>query len=45
MTSVVDQHRFNANPHPEPNFHFVANSDPDQHQTDAYPQHIYISYV
>jgi hypothetical protein len=39
MTSVVDQHRFNANPHSEPNFHSVANVDPDQHQTDANPYH------
>ncbi len=40
-TSVVDQHRFDAEPDPDPNFHFDAGPDPDQdpdldwHQNDA----------
>jgi hypothetical protein len=40
-TSVMDQHRFDAEPDPDPNYHFDADPDPDQgpdldrHQNDA----------
>jgi hypothetical protein len=38
-TSVVDQHRVDANPDPHPNFHVdaVPDTDRDRHQNDARP--------
>ncbi len=39
--SVVDRHRFDADPDPDPNFHVDASqgpdSDPDWHQNYAVP--------
>jgi hypothetical protein len=39
LTSVVDRHRFDADPDPYPNFQFDADPDPDSnwHQNDADP--------
>jgi hypothetical protein len=39
LWGVVDQHRFDADPDPGPNFHVDADSgpDPDWHQNDADP--------
>jgi hypothetical protein len=36
-TSVVDRHRFDAYPCPDPNFSIDANPDSDWHQNDADP--------
>jgi hypothetical protein len=33
--SVVDRHRFDANPDPDPNFHVDADPDPEPDQHDA----------
>jgi hypothetical protein len=34
-STVVDRHRFDADP--DTNFHCVVDPDPDQHQNDADP--------
>jgi hypothetical protein len=38
-SSVVDQHRFDADLNPDPKFHIDADPDPDSdlHQNDAEP--------